>query len=218
LGTILRKKKLMQYQGIMDILKEEIASGRLKPGQRLTENQLMERFQLSRNKAREVLKQLGADGFVKLTPNIGAVVAEMSQKDIEHSYDLMGVLEGLSARVATPYITPQHLERLRLLMDKMEATKDPSTFLIFNNEFHALIASLSENDQLISITDNLRIKLRRFGLRALQNPLQIAASRTEHRKVFEAIKDNKPEKAEKAVRDHHLNAKNRLIKGMNKSL
>ncbi len=208
----------MECRSIVDTLKEEIASGTLEPGQRLTENQLMERFQLSRNRSREALKQLGAEGFLKITPNVGAVVTELSQKDIEHSYDLMGVLEGLAARVATPCISPRHLEELQLLIDKMEAAEGPSMFLVFNNEFHSLIASLSENDQLISITDNLRVQLRRFGLRALQNPLQMAASKTEHRKMFHAIKENKPEEAEQAVREHHLNAKNRLIKGMNKSL
>jgi DNA-binding FadR family transcriptional regulator len=46
----------------------------------------------------------------------------------------------------------------------------------------------------------------------------MAASKKEHRKVFEAIKGSKPKKAEQAVRDHYLNAKIRLIKGMNKSL
>jgi DNA-binding GntR family transcriptional regulator len=214
----LLKERPVEDQDFVDTLKDEIASGRLMPGQRLTEIQLMERFALTRNKAREALKRLDADGFVKVVPNIGAVVAELSQKEIEHSYDLMGVLEGLSVRVATPYVTPQHLERLRLLIDKMEAAEEPSTFLIFNNEFHAVIASLSENDQLMGITDNLRIKLRRFGLQALQNPLQMAASKKEHRRIFEAVEGNKPEKAEQAVRDHHVNAKNRLIKGMTKSL
>src|SRR4030042_122501 len=125
LGVILGRGEVMEWQRIVEILKEDIVSDKLKPGQRLTENQLMERFHLSRNKVREALKQLGADGFAKVTPNAGAVVAELSQKDIEHSYDLMGVLEGLAARVATPYITSQHLERLRLLMDKMDAAEEP---------------------------------------------------------------------------------------------
>ena len=149
---------------------------------------------------------------------MGAIVAELSQKDIEHSYDVMGTLEGLAVRVATPYITPEHLKRLQVLIEKMDAADNASNFLAPNDEFHTLIASLSENDLLIGITESLRFRLRRFGRQALQNPLQRAASRKEHRKIFEAISNLKPAKAEQLVRDHYLRAKVRLIKGINKSL
>lgn len=207
-----------KQHGIVEILKEEIASGRLAPGQRLTEVQLIERFALSRNKVREALKQLDADAFVKVTPHVGAVVAELSQKDVEHSYDLMGVLEGLAARVATPYLTSQHFEKLQSFIDRMDAARDASTFIVPNDEFHTFIDSLSENEQLMRITNNLRCKLMRFGLQALHNPLQLAASRRDHKKILEAMKGVKPAKAEQLVREHYLHAKNRLIKGINKSL
>lgn len=213
-----RQVRLTEHQGIVETLKEEIASGTLIPGQRITEIQLIERFALSRNKVREALKQLDADAFVKVTPHVGAVVAELSQKDVEHSYDLMGVLEGLAARVATPYLTPEHFAQLQRLIDKMDTAKDASMFIVPNDEFHTFIASLSENEQLMRITNNLRCKLMRFGLQALHNPLQLAASRREHKKIFEAIKGIRPAKAEQLVRDHYLHAKNRLIKGINKSL
>jgi DNA-binding GntR family transcriptional regulator len=217
-GMTVRGVQHIERQEIVDTLREEIASGLLKPGQRLTEIQLIERFELTRNKVRDALGRLQADRLLKVVPNVGAVVTELSQKDIEHSYDLMGALEGLAVRVSTPYILPQHLERLQLLIDKMEAADEPSAFLVSNDEFHILIASLSENDLLTGITGSLRFRLRRFGLQALQNPLQIAASRKEHRRIFEAIKGIKPTRAEQLVRDHYLYAKNRLIKGMNKSL
>ena len=48
----------------------------------------------------------------------------LSHKDIEHSYDLIAALEGLSVREATPFITAQHLERLELVIDKMEIAED----------------------------------------------------------------------------------------------
>ena len=218
MGTVLRTRERLDGLAIVEILKEEIARDKLKPGQRLTEIELMERFKITRNKVREALKRLDAESFVKITPNVGAVVTELSQKDIEHSYDLMGVLEGLAARVAAPYVTSRHLKTLQLLVDRMEAAHELATFFLPNDKFHTLIAALSENDQLIRITDNLRFKLRRFGLRALSNPRQMTASKLDHRKILEAIRDNKPEKAEQLIRDHYVDAKNRLIKGMNKSL
>jgi DNA-binding GntR family transcriptional regulator len=203
---------------IVDILKEEITGGGLSPGQRLVEAQLNERFGFTSYKIRQALRQLEAEGFVKVIPNVGAMVSELSQKDIEHSYDLMAVLEGLSVREATPFITANHLQELELVVDRMETVDDPLLFYRLNDEFHSLIASLSENERLIRFADNLRIHLRRFGSEVFYNPVQRGASRKEHRKIFEAIKEAKSEKAERLVRDHYLKTKNCHIRAACKSL
>ena len=208
----------MKRQEIVDTLKEEIANGGFRPGQRLVETQLSERFALTRNKVREVLRRLETEGFVKVIPNVGAVVSELSQKDIEHSYDLMAVLEGLSVREATSFITSQHLESLQLVIEQMETIDDPLLFYKLNDEFHALLARLSENERLIRLADNLRIHIRRFGTQAFYNPAQRAASRKAHGKIFETIKEAKPAKAEQLVRDHYLQTKNCHIRAVHKSL
>jgi len=208
----------MKRQQIVEILKEEITNGTLSPGQRLVEAQLSDRFALTSYKIRQALRQLEADGFVKVIPNVGAMVSELSQKDIEHSYDLMAALEGLSVREATPFITPQHIKKLELLIDKMERIEDPLLFYKLNDEFHSMVSSLSENERLIQIADNLRIHLRRFGSEVFYNPIQRAASRKEHRRIFEAIKEAQPAKAERLVRDHYLKTKNCHIRAACKSL
>jgi DNA-binding GntR family transcriptional regulator len=207
-----------ERQEIGKSLKLEIVNGALSPGQRLVEMQLCERFGVTRSKIREALRQLEQDGFVRIVPNVGAVVSELSQKDIEHIYDLLAVLEGLAVKVGTLYLTPQHLESLQTLIDKMEATDEPSPFYKLNNQFHALLDSLSENERLMRFADNLRLQLGRFSAQVLHNPLQMPAAKREHRKIFEAIKGLKAAKADQLVRDHYLQAKNRLIKRINKSL
>jgi DNA-binding GntR family transcriptional regulator len=206
------------FQDVAAHLREEIATGILRPGQRLIEAQICERFSVTRSRVREALRRLEQDGLVRIVPNVGANVAELSERDIEHSYDLMAVLEGLAVSVGTPFVTAPRLELMETLIDRMEATSEVSEFLVPNNEFHVLLASLSENERLIAYTDNLRVHLRRFGIRALSNPFQMAASKTEHRKIFEAIRDLKAAKAEMLVRRHYVQAKTRLIKGIHMSL
>jgi DNA-binding GntR family transcriptional regulator len=208
----------MKRQDIVEILKEEITNGRFSPGQRLVETQLAERFTLTNYKIRQALRKLEVEDFVKLIPNVGAMVSELSQKDIEHSYDLMAALEGLSVREATPFITPKHLEKLERVIDKMETAEDPLVFYSLNDEFHSEVASLSENERLIRFADNLRIHLRRFGSEVFYNPVQRAASRKEHKKIFEAIKEARSAKAERLVRDHYLKTKNCHVRAVCKSL
>jgi DNA-binding GntR family transcriptional regulator len=203
---------------IAEILQAEVARGTLKPGQRLVESHLCERFGTKRSRIREVLRQLEQNGFVNIIPNVGATVASLSQKDIEQTYDLLGVLEGLAVRVITPFLTVSQSERLEDLLENMEVTDKPSSFLDYNLEFHSLLTSWSENDRLMKFTEILRRNQKRYATHSFLSPGQIQASRIDHRRIFNAMKAMKPVEAERLMRTHLLRAKHRLIKYMNKSL
>ncbi len=203
---------------IADALRAEVARGSLKPGQRLVESHLCERFGTKRSMIREILRQLEQDGFVKLIPNVGATVTAISQKEIEQSYDLLCVLEGLAVRVITPFLTAGQLGQLERLLEKMDRTDRPSSFLDYNFEFHSLIVSWSENDRLMKFTDILWRNQRRYGTQSFLSPGQIQASRSDHRRILDAMRAMKPVEAERRMRTHLLRAKNRLVKHMNRSL
>ncbi len=205
-------------QDVVRKLMTAIATGTFKPGQRLVELQLCDLFSVKRSKIREALRKLEHDGFVKITRNVGAVVAKFSRRDIEQIYDLLGVLDGMAVRIATPFIAPEQLKRLDNILDKMESTDDPSLSSNYNNEFHSLLNSFSENNRLMKITENLRLNVSAMGFQSFFAPGQIDASIKDHRKIIEAIKENKPEKAERIMRQHLINAKQRLIRWMYKSL
>jgi len=207
-----------ERQKIMEDLKAGIASGKFKPGQRLVEIHLSNVLGVTRGKIREALRKLEQDGFVQIIPNVGARVAEFSQKDIEHIYDLMSVVEGLAVRVITPFLTDEQLKRIETLVDKVEAARKPTQFFELNNELHSFLITLSENDHLIKLTENFMFRIRCLNLQCLFSPGQMAASVKEHRKILGAMKARKAAKAEQLMRNHLLYAKNRLIKFINKSL
>jgi DNA-binding GntR family transcriptional regulator len=207
-----------ERQKIMEDLKAGIASGKFKPGQRLVEIHLSNVLGVTRGKIREALRKLEQDGFVQIIPNVGARVAEFSQKDIEHIYDLMSVVEGLAVRVITPFLTDEQLKRIETLIDNVEAARKPTQFFELNNELHSFLITLSENDHLIKLTENFMFRIRCLNLQCLFSPGQMAASVKEHRKILGAMKARKAAKAEQLMRHHLLYAKNRLIKFINKSL
>jgi len=214
----IREGDARELQEIVRELMTAVATGAFRPGQRLVEIQLCELFGVKRAKIREALRKLEHDGFVTITRNVGAIVSRFSRRDIEQMYDLLGVLEGMAVRVATPFITPDQLNSLEALLDRMEAADNPASFSDCNNEFHSLVDSLSENQRLIKMVDNLRLGLTAFGFRSFFAPGQIAASIRDHKKLLEAIRDNNAEKAERLMRQHLINAKNRLLRWMYKSL
>ena len=128
----------MNKEELVKHIKDDIIRNRLTPGQRIVELQLAKDLQISRNKVREALRILEQEGFVEIIPNTGAVVKELSQKDIVQIYDLMGVLEGLSMRIATPIISREQIAEIEELVEKVqEAKSDP--FLLSQRNLNSTV-------------------------------------------------------------------------------
>lgn len=208
------KNGSLDFRQIVAELKAEMTV--LKPGHRLVEMPLCEHFGVKRDKIRRALRQLEHEGFVRIIPNVGAVVADLSQKDIEQTYDLLGVLEGLAARVVTPSITKENLEHMHGILKKMQSS-DGAAFFDWNREFHSFLTSLCENERLIKLADNLRDHVRNFYFKFSYHPYRKKAN-DEHLKIVELIECMYSEKVEQLIRIHYLNSKKLLLKQVNKSL
>src|SRR4051794_37742517 len=74
-------------------LEEEILGGRMKPGQKLDEEELAARFGMSRTPVREALKAIAASGLIEIRPHQGAYIAVLSARGIIEMVELMAVLE-----------------------------------------------------------------------------------------------------------------------------
>ena len=76
-----------EYLPLRDVvfnnIKDGILTGRLRPGERLLENQLADELGVSRTPIREALRMLEIENLVDLIPRKGAQVKKMSEKDIK---------------------------------------------------------------------------------------------------------------------------------------
>ena len=91
-------------QKVYRALKTEIIKGSLKPGTKLSEGKIAKQLGVSRTPIRETLKQLAAEGFVKMNPNQAVVVSNASLEDVQEVLQIRGVLEGLATRLATKIV------------------------------------------------------------------------------------------------------------------
>ena len=82
---------------VFNTIKDGILTGRLKPGERLLENQLAEELGVSRTPIREALRMLEIENLVDLIPRKGAQVRKMSEKDIKDVLEIRKVLEELAS-------------------------------------------------------------------------------------------------------------------------
>ena len=99
-------------------LRDGILDGRYGFGDKLGEIEIAEELGLSRTPVREALRRLGSEGLIEVLPNRGARVRTWTAQDLEETYELRAVLEGLAARRAATRIDPAALDE----MDRLAAT------------------------------------------------------------------------------------------------
>jgi DNA-binding GntR family transcriptional regulator len=106
---------------IAERLKAAILSGHFEPGERLGEERLAARMQVSRGPIREALVQLERQGIVVIKRNKGAFVAQLTREDLDEVYTLRRAIEMLAMRLAVERATDQDLQQMQTLVDEIAA-------------------------------------------------------------------------------------------------
>ena len=192
-------------QKVYRILKAEIIEGSLKPGTKLLENNIAKQLGISRTPIREALRELAAEGFVKMNPNQGVVVSNASVEDVQEVLQIRGVLEGLAARLATKMINEEEIKELEKYQKRMEYYTNKDDVLAFSEmdtEFHELILNICGSNRLIQIRKNLSDQAHRYQIRSLSVPGRLKYSLKEHQGVVEALKRKDAEQADRLSQKH----------------
>lgn len=189
------------------MLEEDILAGRLLPGQRLDEQDLAARFEVSRTPVREALLQLASSGLVEMRARQGAVVAELTIPRLVEMFQVMAELEGLCARLAVRRMTPDRLTQLDIAQDEMRRfcdRREPFEFYEANKRFHEAIYEASQNAFLMEQTQAIRGRVAPYRRYVTLQPGRMAESIGEHDAVIRAIRDGDEAAAHDATRDHVL--------------
>jgi DNA-binding GntR family transcriptional regulator len=196
---------------IASSIRNAIMDGRLKPGSRLTEQELVLMLGVSRTPLREALLLLDSEGFINVLPRRGAVVSEISQNDVEEIYGAKGILEAAAARLACDKISNETIQELSTLTDEMETTakdkrNDYRTLLNLNAEFHQLLSDAGGNKKISQFIKNLRDQTLRYNYIYLSLQSRIDSSVSDHRKIIEALKQKNKETIEQIIKEHNESA------------
>jgi DNA-binding GntR family transcriptional regulator len=184
-------------QAAYHALREGIIAGRYQPGSRLRERDLSESLQMSRIPIREALRQLEVEGFVVTTPNRGAVVSQLTLKDVVELFDLRLSLEVLAARQAALAVAEGRADnRLReVTAEALRATQSRDAVAIrqVNTAFHAEVVAMTGNALLAATMAPLLGRIRWvFALTADRDP---EVEYAEHVALCDAIYSGNPELA-----------------------
>ena len=194
-------------------LRSAIVNREYKPGERITEAALCERFKVSRTPIRESLNQLEKEGFIKIISGAGAKVVKLSLSEILDIYDILIILEGAAARLGCAKITNEQilkLEEYNYLFEKEKERHNPELLFELNSRFHWLITEATGNANLIEMRANFRLLVDRIARLFPTIPGQCEATLGEHKIIIDALKSKNPALAEFAMREHLEAAKRKL--------
>jgi DNA-binding GntR family transcriptional regulator len=141
---------------LYDELKKRIVLLDYEPGQVLREKELIEEFGVSRTPVREALIRLETDGLVRILPNLGTIVSEVSFQQLKDVIEVRSHLILLSGQLAAARITKQELEELQGLIEQMKQEKDPKLLMDLDTRAHDLINQASKNEMLVNMLGQLR--------------------------------------------------------------
>jgi DNA-binding GntR family transcriptional regulator len=188
-------------------LEDDIEHGRLSPGDRLDEQTLATRFDVSRTPAREALLQLAAAGIVRLVPRQGAVVSSVSPQLAIGMVEVLTALEaeaaGLAARRMSDAEKAQ-LGKVHLASQAAARRLDSTTYIKNNTAFHAVIYQGARNEFLTEQIKLTRRRMRFYQRSSLYQQARLKASWQEHARVLEAINEGDEALAQAEMREHVL--------------
>ncbi|MGN6549340.1 MAG: GntR family transcriptional regulator [Pararhizobium sp.] len=136
---------------VTDRLRNLIMEGELKPGDKIPEKTLTERFGVSRTPVREAVKVLAAEGLVVLIQNRGAVVSVLTLAEMEEVFPVLAALEGAAGELACRNAANTEIATIRQLNEAMHAAfaaGDRPTYFEINQRIHAAILAAARNPTL----------------------------------------------------------------------
>ncbi|MDO3378463.1 GntR family transcriptional regulator [Geoalkalibacter halelectricus] len=203
----MKKKPIERHQTlrekILETIRDAILRGTLKPGEKVAEPELAERFGISRTPIREAFRQLESEGYLTVIPRKGAVVTALSERDVKEFYAIKAILEGYAARIAAKNLSDKEIERLEAINERLQQLADEGdvkSFYRTHNEFHELFIRAAGNHKLAELINQLVVKFNRPRMASLSLPGRMQISVNEHSRLLEAFKARNGEQADNLVR------------------
>ena len=179
-----------------------IDNGTYRPGDRLVESELAERFGVSRTPVREALQRLETQSMLKRDGR-SLIVAALDHNQLAELYTVRTELEALAARLAARHATPEEIRVLAGMIDEDRASLgDPPALARANRRFHHQIHLASHNRYLVQQLNLVHRSMALMARTTLAAKGRDSVTLDEHQAIVDAIGKRDEAGAEQALRRH----------------
>ncbi|HEX4212464.1 MAG TPA: GntR family transcriptional regulator [Candidatus Dormibacteraeota bacterium] len=200
---------------IGDRLREAILRGQFAPGQRLREEHLAARLEVSRGPVREALTLLERENLVVVRRNRGATVAHLTREDLDEVYSLRLAVEQLAVRQAVERATEVDFELMQSVIVEFQNALDgpisEQDAAELDLRYHDALYSAAHHRRLGGVWSSLRSQVQVFLLRRnIANPDWREMMVSGHQAILDSIRARDSEEAESQITSHLAAAYDRI--------
>lgn len=185
------------------LIVESIETGLYKPGDRLVESDLAERFGVSRTPVREALQRLETQAMVSRDGR-SLIVSSLDHNQLAELYAVRSELEGLAAKLSAMHATDEEIRVLRTMVndDYLLQGGDPRALARANKRFHRQIHLASHNRFLVQQLDLLHRSMALMATTSFAAEGRDVVALDEHDRIITALEARDAAAAQEALRDH----------------
>lgn len=196
---------------------QDIADGRIALGERLTIDDLAQRYESSHMPIREALRELHGSGLLQQGPGRSMQLVPFNRAMIENLFNTRSAVEVMLIRHAAQRFTKRDRLALETIEAELEAHVDrgeDALVLQVNSRFHTKINAIAENPEANAIIDRHWLFIRLLWSRVGYGPERFAGVVSDHRHLIKALSANDVEAAAVLMGAHVIKAKYELLARM----
>ncbi|MFK7847474.1 MAG: GntR family transcriptional regulator [Rhodothermales bacterium] len=196
---------------LADRIREMIASGTLKAGDRINEVHLAAELEVSRTPLREALSRLDSEKLIVSIPRRGFFVHQPTPEEIEQLYIIRAILDPAALRMAGQPSDAQ-LDRLEKLNEQiLKAKGDPGEIINLDDQWHFELLSHCKNEILLDMIAQFIKRTRSLEYAYMKEHANVETTVSEHRKMIAALREKDVEGAADVLHQNMQSAVPALI-------
>ncbi len=211
------EEKIYKNRGdmVFETLKQEILDLELKPGQAISENEICERFGVSRTPVRDALRRLQEQDFIECIPYGGTYVTLLNLSNIKQMIYMRVAVELMVMGDFMEIATPMMMEEIRYMIRKqgaliLEPGFEPEQFYRLDAQMHAIWFEATGKMKIWELVQAQQLHYTRFRMLDFVTETDFTRIIKEHNLLFELLKKKDKEGLEKALKDHLFYSMHRM--------
>ena len=195
-------------------IRDDIVSGALRFGERITMDALASRYGVSHMPVREALRELQGEGLVQIEPNRGARVRSIDSGFVENLFEIRTALEVMMVRRAAARCTPPDIAELQAIEDTLElciVAGDHALLVAENRRFHQAINRCAANADALPLIDKHWMLLAALWRHYGYGQDRFTGVANDHQNLIQALAAHDQEAAAMIMGAHATKAKLALL-------
>ena len=189
-------------------IKEDILTLKLKPGQMISENEIANKYHVSRTPIKNAFLRLKGEQYIEIVPQKGSFVTLLDIRNIQDVIYMRALLElDMLNTIIEEGLTEKAVEGLKANLEEQykiinSENFTPSIYIDTDNAFHFLLFRLAGRESMWDVVLNYQVYFTRFRLLDVTTSARYDITCLEHQKIIESLEEKNRSKLKKSVMDH----------------